>query len=540
MRRIMCAALAAASILLPLPALASQGSGCIPTTGTLPGLTAVQDINAAIAALISSNAGASAPTTDCSGLSVTGQLWLNTAVSPNAIEMYNSGTGTWVVIGTLGDGTNMVFTPPVGGGVSTIASAATTDLGTVPAAAVTVTGTTAITALGATAPIGTAKFVTFQSAGLVLTYNATSLILPTAANITTQAGDKAIALALGSGNWALFAYTRADGTALNQSGVITGALTLNGTISPPTLSGGDSNNFAPSGFATAVNLRLVANTSGSTITGISGGTDGRTISIRNAGNAPITFTSNDSNSSSGNRFLMSSALTLFSAQEAIFRYDATAGFWYYVGARTCQFYQNIQYTSSGTYTPPSNLCSDKITVVGAGGAGGAAGATGSNQFSAGGGGGGGGCAIGSFTAATIGSSAISVTVGAAGSGSGGTSGGASSFGTLLAANGGNVGSPGTAGSTTYGQGGAGGTASGGLENFVGTPGQSGTVLNPAAGGNSCLGGGAQATGSIPLSGLNATGPGGGGSGGINTPSSGQNNGGNGFRGEVDMEEWRTQ
>lgn len=92
-------------------------------------------------------------------------------------------------------------------GDDTISSATTTDLGSVPARAVTVTGTTTITGLG-TIKAGTIKFVTFSGI-LTLTHNGTSLILPGAANITTAAGDTAVLVSLGSGNWRCMAYQRA-------------------------------------------------------------------------------------------------------------------------------------------------------------------------------------------------------------------------------------------------------------------------------------------------------------------------------------------
>jgi hypothetical protein len=52
------------------------------------------------------------------------------------------------------------------------------------------------------------------SGALILTHNATSLILPTGANITTAAGDTAVFLSLGSGNWRCVEYMRASGAAL--------------------------------------------------------------------------------------------------------------------------------------------------------------------------------------------------------------------------------------------------------------------------------------------------------------------------------------
>lgn len=93
-----------------------------------------------------------------------------------------------------------------------IASAATTNIATAAGNFVNVTGTTTITALG-TVQAGTQRDVRFTEI-LILTHNATSLILPTAANITTQAGDRAKFVSLGSGNWLCLYYQRADGTAL--------------------------------------------------------------------------------------------------------------------------------------------------------------------------------------------------------------------------------------------------------------------------------------------------------------------------------------
>ena len=92
-------------------------------------------------------------------------------------------------------------------GDGTIASAATTDLSTVNDGDITVTGTTTITGFG-TLTAGIKKILTFSGA-LTLTHNATSLILPGAANITTAAGDVAIMRSLGSGNWKCISFTRA-------------------------------------------------------------------------------------------------------------------------------------------------------------------------------------------------------------------------------------------------------------------------------------------------------------------------------------------
>jgi hypothetical protein len=92
-------------------------------------------------------------------------------------------------------------------GDDTLASATTTDLGSVPGRYVSVTGTTTITGLG-TIKAGTIKYVKFTGV-LTLTHNATSLILPGGASIGTAAGDTAVFVSEGSGNWRCVSFVRA-------------------------------------------------------------------------------------------------------------------------------------------------------------------------------------------------------------------------------------------------------------------------------------------------------------------------------------------
>lgn len=108
---------------------------------------------------------------------------------------------------------------------SDISSNTTTDIGAATGNCVDVTGTTTITGLG-TVQSGTIRFVRFTNS-LLLTYNATSLILPTLANIQTAAGDTAIFESLGSGNWVCIAYQRADGTPLASA---TASTALTGSV----------------------------------------------------------------------------------------------------------------------------------------------------------------------------------------------------------------------------------------------------------------------------------------------------------------------
>ena len=89
---------------------------------------------------------------------------------------------------------------------ASIASATTTDIGAATGNFVHITGTTTITGLG-TITAGVQRVVIFDGS-LTLTHNATSLILPGAANIVTQANDMAIFVSEGSGNWRCISYLR--------------------------------------------------------------------------------------------------------------------------------------------------------------------------------------------------------------------------------------------------------------------------------------------------------------------------------------------
>jgi hypothetical protein len=106
------------------------------------------------------------------------------------------------------------------------------------ASSITVSGTNAITALAsADAVPGTVKVVT-ASGAFTLT-NGSPLVLPSGANITAASGDRFLAVALTNTNVAVFAYTRADGSAIVNPSVPLGAVLYGdwGTIPPKTVYG---------------------------------------------------------------------------------------------------------------------------------------------------------------------------------------------------------------------------------------------------------------------------------------------------------------
>jgi hypothetical protein len=146
----------------------------------------------------------------------------NATVSVNAADAINNGvagTGATIPRGYVGEfrtdgaGNWYLHLQPSVLGTGTIASAATTDLCSVANPFVTISGTTTISSFGSSCQAGQSKIVKFAGA-LTLTYNATSLILPSAANIAAAAGDTAIVVALGASNYIVVSYQPASGAAV--------------------------------------------------------------------------------------------------------------------------------------------------------------------------------------------------------------------------------------------------------------------------------------------------------------------------------------
>jgi len=94
---------------------------------------------------------------------------------------------------------------------TSLAAAATTDLGGTGTRRVLVTGAGRITRFGTAAD--RERFVRFTG-GATLVHDAESLVLPTRADIVTAADDTCIALSDAAGRWRVWHYQRADGTPL--------------------------------------------------------------------------------------------------------------------------------------------------------------------------------------------------------------------------------------------------------------------------------------------------------------------------------------
>lgn len=95
-----------------------------------------------------------------------------------------------------------------------VPSAGTVDLGQLSSNNVAISGTTTITSFGSSASLLNPYFFIRFTGAMLLTYNATSMIMPSSANITTVAGDVAVAQYMGGSNWIISDYLRLSGKAL--------------------------------------------------------------------------------------------------------------------------------------------------------------------------------------------------------------------------------------------------------------------------------------------------------------------------------------
>ena len=157
-----------------------------------------------------------------------------TTVKVNSIAGLQALIGGEVVSGNIYewefDGTEFILlnpsSTPAFGALTILASATSTDLGTVPSHNVNITGTTTITGFGSTAQLAFPVYNIVFSGALTLTYDGTAMILPGLANITTAANDSAVALYLGSGHWQIIDYQRASGTTVVAATPLGGAVGL--------------------------------------------------------------------------------------------------------------------------------------------------------------------------------------------------------------------------------------------------------------------------------------------------------------------------
>lgn len=191
------------------------------------GATVRADINSALQALASLSGGSSAP-----GTTYANQWWFDTTndilkirdeANANWVNAFSLVGTTWIpysngaVLGTMANlaytaiNQNLTMSAKHVAFASTSVSSGTPDFAT-SGNVVTLSSTATANTLG-TVQAGFIGVIHYGVA-ITLTHNATSRILPTAANVATAVGDVEIVLSLGSGNWRTISYMRADGTSI--------------------------------------------------------------------------------------------------------------------------------------------------------------------------------------------------------------------------------------------------------------------------------------------------------------------------------------
>jgi hypothetical protein len=161
------------------------------------------------------------------GVSATAVDWQNLINDvASALTQSLSADGQTPITGNLNAGNNKITGLAAGsatgdslrweqlfsqGQPANLASAATTDIGSQNTVLLNITGTTTITSFGTN--YNGPRYLKFDGV-LTLTHNATTLILPGGANITTAAGDSAIVVPNGTpaNGWRVLGYQKADGT----------------------------------------------------------------------------------------------------------------------------------------------------------------------------------------------------------------------------------------------------------------------------------------------------------------------------------------
>lgn len=230
-KRIFVALAFACVLVLRAPqADAAQGSGCMPTTGIFSGLVFSQDVTAGLAALISTNSGSTAPATDCTGVPVLGQYWLNTGTSPYQLEIYDG--ASWLILGTVNPSTH-VWTP-----VSTTVAIANGGTGATTAAGA-LTNLGALSSTTAASTYATISSLSSYATTAALSSYALSSSIPTAAaasdvlagtSTTKMVTPNALAASA-----AIQTLTYGSTTSWNMAAGYNAAVTLTGNISTLTI-----------------------------------------------------------------------------------------------------------------------------------------------------------------------------------------------------------------------------------------------------------------------------------------------------------------
>lgn len=151
------------------------------------------------------------------------------------------------------------------------------------------------------------------------------------------------------------------------------AVFATGVISPTALSA-DTNDWAPTDFATSTHVRA-STTANYSLTGLAGGATGRLIQLHNVGSFALKLVSDSNSSTAANRFAIPRDTTLFPNDSVTLIYDGTSSRWRLASPLPSKAPTVTRLTSgtSQTYTTPFGATRLKVRMVGPGGGGGGSG-----------------------------------------------------------------------------------------------------------------------------------------------------------------------
>lgn len=143
------------------------------------------------------------------------------------------------------------------------------------------------------------------------------------------------------------------GQNLTSTAGITNVGQLTGTVISPASVSGTLNDWAPTGLASAYVI-IVTQSSGTTLTGLSGGVAGRHICLYNTSGSNLTITNAGAGSAAANRFsnLAGQSITVAQTEIACFLYDGVTSLWRQIGTN---------HVSAITVTNASTLAVTNIT-----------------------------------------------------------------------------------------------------------------------------------------------------------------------------------
>lgn len=173
-------------------------------TTSQSGTQLATDLNNLRESLLTCHAGETAPS-----YLKAGSIWYDTT---NKAFMLYDGTQSLPVFGI--DAINHLINPPIGGGIGSLASASTTNLGSVAPAVVAITGTTTITGFGSSMLAGQVKLLNFSTT--VTIQHSANLYLPNAANVTMTANDSLLVVCTAAGSYRAFPLNGVSSAVLDK------------------------------------------------------------------------------------------------------------------------------------------------------------------------------------------------------------------------------------------------------------------------------------------------------------------------------------